>query len=154
MERIEAFLNENRWRLVDLFADLDKNKDWRVKKDDFVRECKKGRLDVDDAMIEELIMCLGTSKSNKIKYKALAKGRKSHLSDKRSQLRGSFFLLNLNLSLNQNIYGQIIDIIANICINIYQYIFLIEFYFMVKRFIFRIYLILKSLSFRNILCNF
>ena len=30
MEKIEKYLEENKWRLLDLFKDLDKNKDWKV----------------------------------------------------------------------------------------------------------------------------
>lgn len=87
MEKIEKFLNENRWRLVDLFKDLDKNKDWRVKRDDLIRECRKGRLEISESMIDELITVLG-SNAFKINYKSLARGRSSHLSERRSQLRG------------------------------------------------------------------
>ena len=91
MEHIEKFLAENRWRLVDLFKDLDKNKDWRVKRDDLIRECHKGRLDISDGMIEELVAALG-SKTFKINYKSLAHGRSSHLSERRAQIRGNFIL--------------------------------------------------------------
>ena len=94
MEQIELFLAENKWRLVDLFKDLDKNKDWIVYKKDFIRECKKGRLDISDSMIEELLVALSdpnSAKSNKINYKALAKGRNSSVLDRRSQLRGIDF---------------------------------------------------------------
>jgi hypothetical protein len=89
MEKIEKYLDENKWRLLDLFKDLDKNKDWKVYKADFVRECKKGRLDINDSMIEELVNALGTSKSNKINYKSLAHGRMSNLLERRSALRGN-----------------------------------------------------------------
>ncbi len=37
MERVEEFLAENHWRLLDLFRKLDKNKSWRVVKEDFMR---------------------------------------------------------------------------------------------------------------------
>lgn len=102
MEKIEKYLEENKWRLLDLFKDLDKNKDWKVYKADFVRECKKGRLDINDSMIEELVNALGTSKSNKINYKSLAHGRMSNLLERRSALRGNLsnlFIKKLKLKL-------------------------------------------------------
>lgn len=92
MERIEKFLAENRWRLVDLFKDLDKNKDWRVKGNDLIREVRKGRLDISDGMVDELVAALG-NKAFKINYKSLARGRSSHLSERRVQLRGIQLLL-------------------------------------------------------------
>jgi hypothetical protein len=88
LEKIEEYLRENRWRLVDLFASLDKNKDWLVKTSDFIRECKQERLMLSDSLIEELIMALSKKNSHYLNYKGLARGRSSHLSDRRSQLLG------------------------------------------------------------------
>jgi hypothetical protein len=42
MEKIEDFLEENKWRLIDLFKDLDKDKDWLILKSDLSRQCLKG----------------------------------------------------------------------------------------------------------------
>lgn len=41
MERVEEFLAENHWRLVDLFRRLDKNKSWNLVKEDFMRLVEK-----------------------------------------------------------------------------------------------------------------
>jgi hypothetical protein len=88
LDKIEEYLRENRWRLVDLFASLDKNKDWRVLASDFVRECRHGRLMLSDSLIEELVMALSEKNSHYLNYRVLARGRSSHLSDRRSQLIG------------------------------------------------------------------
>lgn len=88
MERIEKFLNENRWRLVDLFKNIDKSKDWHLNREELIRECRRGHLDINGSMVDELIMVLGNSKNFTINYKALSKGRTSHLSERRAQLRG------------------------------------------------------------------
>jgi hypothetical protein len=37
MQRVEEFLANNHWRLVDLFRALDRNKSWNVVKGDFMR---------------------------------------------------------------------------------------------------------------------
>ena len=89
MEKIEKFLDDNKWRLVDLFKELDKNKDWKVFRKDFAHACKKGRLDLTDSALDELVNALGQTKSNLINYKVLAQGRSSHLSERRSRLRGT-----------------------------------------------------------------
>lgn len=96
MKNIEDFLETNKWRLVDLFKDLDKNKDWSINKDDFLRGCKKGKLDLPSEMIDELVKILNSEKTEKIFYKELAKGRNSHLSDRRSELKGKFELKNIS----------------------------------------------------------
>lgn len=41
MERVEQFLTNNHWRLVDLFRALDKTKSWAVVKEDFMRLIEK-----------------------------------------------------------------------------------------------------------------
>jgi hypothetical protein len=41
-------------------------------------------------MVEELVSALGKSSSNKIDYKSLVDGRTSHLSERRSVLRGIY----------------------------------------------------------------
>ena len=90
MEKIDLFLEENKWRLIDLFKELDKNKDWKVLKSDFVRECKNGRFNANNAMLEELIDALGSGKTSYINYKSLAKGWSNHMAETRNQLRGLF----------------------------------------------------------------
>ncbi|CAF0895723.1 unnamed protein product [Brachionus calyciflorus] len=89
MKNIEEFLAVNKWRLIDLFKDLDKNKEWHVKKEDFIRECKNGRLEIPDPLIDELINTLNNPKTNKLNYRELARGRSSHLSDRRNDIKTS-----------------------------------------------------------------
>jgi len=91
MSRIEAFLAANRWRLLDLFQSLDKNKDWKVLRADFVRECERGKIEASAAMIDELLLALGGGdvESNMIDYRALYGERVSHLHDvRRAKLKG------------------------------------------------------------------
>ena len=87
MQRIEEILGENKWRLIDLFSNLDKNKDWKLQDSDFRRECKK--FGINDDMLDELLMAYGTDEK-KINYKKLVKGRSDHLNDKRVLIKGKF----------------------------------------------------------------
>ena len=41
MERVEEFLAENHWRLLDLFRTLDQKKSWGLVKEDFMRMIEK-----------------------------------------------------------------------------------------------------------------
>ena len=41
MERVEEFLAENHWRLLDLFRTLDRSKSWGLVKEDFMRMIEK-----------------------------------------------------------------------------------------------------------------
>jgi hypothetical protein len=86
MQKIEESLDKERWRLVDLFQDLDKNKDGKLQESDFQRECD--RLGITEAMLEELLMAYGNI-HKKIKYKELARGRTELSIDRRNLLRGT-----------------------------------------------------------------
>ena len=86
MQKIEDSLEKEKWRLVDLFQDLDKNKDWKVQESDFKREYS--RLEITDAMLDELIMAYGNIQK-KIKYKELARGRTELSIDRRNTIRGN-----------------------------------------------------------------
>ncbi len=44
MERIEEFLVENHWRLLDLFRALDRSKSWSVVKEDFMHLAAKVKI--------------------------------------------------------------------------------------------------------------
>lgn len=101
IERIEAVKVEKKWRLVDIFKDLDKNKDWRLHKEDFMRECRKGNLNVTDAMVDELLMAYGNYQK-KLDYKMMAKGRTSLLNDQRRNLKESQSSFSFNDSSNQS----------------------------------------------------
>ena len=88
MEKIEQFLEDNKWRLVDLFKGLDKDKDWKIYKSDFLREFKRGKLDTNEIMTDELVFALGTTKRNRLKYSSLFKGRVNYKLDKRNEMKG------------------------------------------------------------------
>lgn len=85
MEKIEEFLEQNKWRLIDLFKELDKDKDWLILKSDLTRQVLKGRLNANESMIDELVVALGSTKSYSLDYKALLSGRISHLLNKRRE---------------------------------------------------------------------
>lgn len=89
MQKIEEALGEHKWRLVDLFRDLDKNQDGKLQSDDFKKRCTQ--LGITEAMIDELLMAYGSS-TKKLNYKVLAKGRNDLAKDKRVLIRGNIFI--------------------------------------------------------------
>jgi hypothetical protein len=95
MQKIEEVLDKNKWRLLDLFMDLDKNKDWKLQESDFHRECTQ--LGITDAMLDELLMAYG-SNQKRIKYKELAKGRTDLIADKRNSIKESSSNFSINSS--------------------------------------------------------
>ena len=98
MEKIEQAIEERKWRLLEVFKELDKNKDWQVNREDFIREYANGNLDVTDVMLDELLMAYGNS--HKLDYKNLVKGRSCLLSDRRKHIKGN--LKNLLTKEKQN----------------------------------------------------
>lgn len=92
MEKIEQAIEEKKWRLLDLFKDLDKNKDWKLHREDFLREYAKGNLEVSEGMLDELLMAYGNFQN--LDYKNLVKGRSCLLSDRRRQIKGKLIIKN------------------------------------------------------------
>jgi Ca2+-binding EF-hand superfamily protein len=91
MLNIDKFLDENKMRLVDLFKTIDKDKDWFVIKEDFIREFHAGNLDIKRKNVEELINNLSDEKNpNQINYKKLANSRKNLIDYQRRNKRGIF----------------------------------------------------------------
>ncbi|CAF1000936.1 unnamed protein product [Rotaria sordida] len=78
MERVENFLINNHWRLVDFFRTLDRNKSWTLVKQDFMRLAEKEQLDITDAEAEELISCFCRDVNVPLDYKKFARGRASY----------------------------------------------------------------------------
>ncbi|CAF0950238.1 unnamed protein product [Rotaria sp. Silwood1] len=75
MERVENFLIDNHWRLVDLFRTLDRDKSWTVVKEDFMHLAEKEQLNITDAQADELITCFCREVDVPLNYKRFARGR-------------------------------------------------------------------------------
>ncbi|KAL3851719.1 hypothetical protein ACJMK2_015446 [Sinanodonta woodiana] len=80
---LEKHLKMKKMRLVDLFTELDKDKKWKISKEDFQAIMKKENIPLTDMMLEEIILVLDMNMDNKLDYKELARGLEKWKKEKR-----------------------------------------------------------------------
>ncbi|CAF1155872.1 unnamed protein product [Didymodactylos carnosus] len=89
MERIEEFLETNRWRLVDLFRKMDRDKDWNILKQDFMHMAEQQQLFISEENAEELMCVFCKDAKVPMNYKKFARGRLQYKREERARLRES-----------------------------------------------------------------
>ena len=80
---IADYLQENRLRLLDLFKKVDKNKDWKMTKDELKISLKQTRIPLTDMQLDELIFTVDVDNDDQISYKELARGIELYHRDRR-----------------------------------------------------------------------
>lgn len=69
-------------RLVDLFAQADKDKNWIVSRDEFRHIVKSSRIPLSETDLEDLIMALDKDENDALDYRELSTGRQAYLDEK------------------------------------------------------------------------
>lgn len=80
---IADYLQENRLRLLDLFKKVDKNKDWKMTKDELKYSLKQTGIPLTDMQLDELIYTVDIDNDDQISYKELARGIEVYHRDRR-----------------------------------------------------------------------
>lgn len=80
---IADYLQENRLRLLDLFKKVDKNKDWKMTKDELKISLKQTGIPLTDMQLDELIYTVDVDNDDQISYKELARGIEVYHRDRR-----------------------------------------------------------------------
>ena len=73
----------NRLRLLDLFVQIDKDKDWHISRDEFIRVIKNRQIPLAKGQIDDLIIALDTDNNDKLDYQELARGVEAYKIDDR-----------------------------------------------------------------------
>ncbi|KAK3609529.1 hypothetical protein CHS0354_007330 [Potamilus streckersoni] len=84
---LEKHLKMKKKRLVDLFTEVDKDKKWKISKEDFQAIMRKENIPLTDMMLEEIILVLDMNLDNKLDYKELARGLEQWKKEKREEKR-------------------------------------------------------------------
>lgn len=82
---IADYIQKQRIRLVDLFSNVDKNKDWMVSRDELRNALKYANLPLTDAQLDELILVLDVDSDGLINYQELSKAIEAYYKDRRWQ---------------------------------------------------------------------
>ncbi|KAK2548853.1 EF-hand calcium-binding domain-containing protein 12 [Acropora cervicornis] len=76
---IQDYLDRKRLRLIDLFAQADKDKNWVVSRLEFRNIIRSRRIPLTEVDLEDLILALDRDNSDALDYRELAVGRQSYL---------------------------------------------------------------------------
>lgn len=83
---IQEYLERKRLRLLDLFAQADKDKNWVVSRQEFRNIIRSWRIPLTEVDLEDLIMALDRDNSDALDYRELAVGRQSYLEQRSANL--------------------------------------------------------------------
>lgn len=81
--KIEEYIAKHRLRLVDMFARVDKNKDWLISWDELRQVFRKLEIPISDAEVDELIAALDRNNDGNLDYRELLKGRLAYKLERR-----------------------------------------------------------------------
>ena len=79
---IQEYLEHKRLRLLDLFAQADKDKNWAVSRQEFRNIIRSWKIPLTEADLEDLIIALDRDNSDALDYRELAVGRQSYLEER------------------------------------------------------------------------
>ena len=75
LEIINEYLAKKRLRFYDLFVQADRDKDWKVSRDEFKDVMKRTGIPLKDSEIDQFIHALDKNHNDELEYKELAHGR-------------------------------------------------------------------------------
>ena len=79
---IQEYLEYKRLRLLDMFAQADKDKNWAVSRQEFRNIIRSWKIPLNEADLEDLIIALDRDDSDALDYRELAVGRQSYLEER------------------------------------------------------------------------
>ena len=72
---INEYLAKKRLRFYDLFVQADRDKDWKVSRDEFKDIMKRTGIPLKDAEIDQFVQALDSNNNDVLEYKEFAHGR-------------------------------------------------------------------------------
>ena len=83
---IADYLQDNRLRLVDLFKKVDKNKDWKMTRQELAESMIKLDIPLNRGLLEELIITLDADNDDMLSYQELSRGIDVYYKDRRYEV--------------------------------------------------------------------
>ncbi|XP_045164216.2 EF-hand calcium-binding domain-containing protein 12-like [Mercenaria mercenaria] len=84
---LDDHLKEKKLRLIDLFTSTDKNKDWRLSRDEFIKSCEERSIPISRGLLEDMLISLDMNLDEELDYKEMARGMKVARQEKREDRR-------------------------------------------------------------------
>lgn len=84
---LEQHLRKNQMRLIDLFVMVDKDKNWRISRDEFRKAITESKVTMSESLLEDMILSLDSNFDNFLDYKELAEGLRMWRKERRENKR-------------------------------------------------------------------
>ncbi|XP_064604697.1 EF-hand calcium-binding domain-containing protein 12-like isoform X2 [Liolophura sinensis] len=84
---LEHFMQEKKIRLLDLFTAVDKDKNWTISRDEFMKAMKIHKVPLTEELAEDLVLALDTDCSDELDYRELSKGMDRFRRERRENKR-------------------------------------------------------------------
>lgn len=84
---LDLFLKRNKMRLIDLFTQTDKDKNWKLSRDEFRKSIRQSKVPLSEPLLEDLILSLDADFDEELDYKELARGLDSWHRERRENRR-------------------------------------------------------------------
>lgn len=90
LAKLEQHLKDKKLRLLDLFTAADKNKDWKISREEFTKTCQKNNIPISQGSLEDLLVTLDMDLDDELDYREMARGmelaRREKWDEKRKEL--------------------------------------------------------------------
>lgn len=80
---IAEYCHENKLRLLDLYKEIDKDKDWLISRNEVRKIIKANQIPLTDAQLEDMIIALDVDNNDQLDYRELAQGVEAYKIDER-----------------------------------------------------------------------
>ncbi|XP_052779508.1 EF-hand calcium-binding domain-containing protein 12-like [Mya arenaria] len=84
---LDQHLKEQKLRLIDLFTSTDKNKDWKISREEFIKICNEKKIPISTGLLEDMLISLDMNLDEELDYKEMARGMELARREKREDRR-------------------------------------------------------------------
>ncbi|VDI41856.1 Hypothetical predicted protein [Mytilus galloprovincialis] len=95
---LEQHLRKNQIRLIDLFVMVDRDKNWRISREEFKQAIRESKVTMSESLLEDMILSLDSNFDNYLDYKELAEGLNMWRKERRENKRKALSRESTNLS--------------------------------------------------------
>lgn len=97
---LDEHLRKNKLRLIDLFTSVDKNKDWHISREEFIKSCEEKNIPISKGLLEDMLISLDMNLDEVLNYKEMAIGlehaRREKREDRRKEISRESTLMSQN----------------------------------------------------------
>ena len=80
---IAEYCHNHKLRLLDLYSQIDKDKNWQISREEFRKLIINNKIPLTSAQLEDMIIALDVNNNDQLDYKELAQGVEAYHIDER-----------------------------------------------------------------------